>query len=153
AFETLDTQTTVFTDQAGHAHVRIRILPVAPNQTALLQVTDQGTGAYQRTSFLIAQSTRSSPGLFVAADPITFQGPNSAQCASSGSAAVSIFGGVPPYSISASNSAFNVSRSVVDASGASFAIRPTGPCATDTLVITDASGHTVTVSVSNILGT
>jgi hypothetical protein len=40
----------------------IRIASTAPNQTALLQITDIGTGTFQRTSFAIAQSTGSSPG-------------------------------------------------------------------------------------------
>jgi hypothetical protein len=47
-----------------------------------------------------------------------------------------------------------VSREFVAAQGGSFDVRPTGTCLTDVpIVIRDASGHTTTVTVSNIPGT
>ena len=153
--ETLDTQTTVFTDETGRAQARIRILPNAPNQTALLQVTDQGTGAYQRATFVIAQSTGSSPGFFASPDTIEFQGPNASQCAGNEVVAgIFIFGGVPPYTVGSSSSAFTVSRTFIDASGGGFSVRATGQCSSAVpIIVTDSAGHTATITVSNIVGT
>ena len=57
--------------------------PGASNQTALLQVTDLGTETFQRTSFVIAQATGTSPGFFVSPQSATFQGARADQCARS----------------------------------------------------------------------
>ena len=154
ATETLATSVTVVTDQAGLAQARLRVTAGAANQTALLRITDLGSGAFQNASFLIAQSTGSSPGFFVIPDTLTFTGPNNASCASNVSAEAVIFGGVPPYAVSGAGTTFNVSPSVVTYSGGSFGILALGVC-TDGLpvVVQDASGHTATVTVANKLGT
>ena len=60
--ETLSTSITVVSDETGKASARLRATAGAANQTALLQITDVGTSAFQRTSFVISQSTGSSPG-------------------------------------------------------------------------------------------
>ena len=55
------------TDETGIARARIRVTALAPNQTALLQVTDMATGAYRQTSFAIAQFTGNNARLLHAA--------------------------------------------------------------------------------------
>src|SRR5687767_9029767 len=95
--ETLDTSTTVLTDATGTARARIRVFAGAGNQTALLQVTDLTTGAFQRTTFVIAQATGSSPGFFASPEAVTFQGSREDECARFGvTATFFIFGGAPP---------------------------------------------------------
>ena len=71
----------VVTDETGKAVALIRIPPNAQNQTALIQVTDLGTGTFQRTSFAIAQSNGSSPGFAIIPTSIVFQGTLTNQCA------------------------------------------------------------------------
>ncbi len=154
ATETLATTITVATDQAGLAQARIRVTAGAANQTALLRITDVVSGAFQNASFLVAQSTGSSPGFFVIPDTLTFTGPNDASCASNVSAEAVIFGGVPPYAVSGAGTTFSVAPSVVTYSGGSFGILALGVCSSGLpVVVQDASGHTATVTVANELGT
>ena len=155
--ETLDTSVTVVTDERGKASARIRALPAAANQTALLQVTDLVSQSFQRASFVIAQATGTSPGFFVIPETVTFQGIREDVCADSRvSASFFVFGGSPPYSIFSSSSAFFVSRDQVSFSGGSFIVTPNGQCVDEPgapIIIRDASGRTVTATVINIRGT
>jgi hypothetical protein len=154
ATETLDTSVTVVTDELGHAQARVRVTALAANQTALLRVTDLTSGAFQNTSFLIAQTTGTSPGFFTVPDAIKFTGPRADQCASNITADAFIFGGVPPYTVSNSNSAFSVSPSIVPASGGSIDVRALGVCSDGfPIVITDSAGRTAVITVSNVVGT
>ena len=160
--DTLATTVTVNTDETGKVVARIRVPPNAPNQTALLQITDLGTGTYQRASFIIAQSTGSSPGFVVVPDTIVFQGTLTSQCAGTDvKAAVYVYGGVPPYSASTTSSGFTVFPNSVAASGGSFTVTPNGTCVgsqTGTtvtgapIIVADSSGHTATTTAANIAG-
>jgi hypothetical protein len=153
--ETLSSSVTVISDETGKVQARIRATANAANQTALLQVTDIGTGAFQRASFIISQSTGSSPGFFTTPATVTFQGTRLNQCAAFGvSAAVFVFGGVPPYTVSNTSSGFSVTPIVISSSGGNYSITPNGTCVTSTpIIVTDSSGHTATTTVSNIPGT
>lgn len=166
SFETTDpaTQNTTFsssflttTDETGKATARIHVSPGAANQTAVLQVTDIGTGAFQRVSFLIAQSTGSSPGFFTSPSSVTFQGNQTNQCATFGvSAIVTVIGGVPPYTVQTGTSAFAVLPTQVSQSGGSFVVSPNGTCVASPgapIIVTDSAGHTTTTLVANIPGT
>jgi hypothetical protein len=156
--EVLSTVTDVTSDQVGKVQARIRVLSTAPNQTALLQVTDLDSAASQRASFAIAQSTGGSPGFFVTPDELTFVGPNELQCAGNGArATVFIFGGVPPYSVFNSGlNTFNVSLfDPLDHSGAGFDVISRGVCVDPGIPITvsDSAGHTASITVANVRGT
>lgn len=154
--ETLATSITVVSDEAGRAQTRIRATAIAQNQTALLQVTDLASGAFQRTPFVIAQATGTSPGFFAAPSSITFTGPNVDTCASNASADFFVFGGTPPYRVSNASSAFTVSRDFLSFSGDFFTVNARGACVGLPglpIVITDATGRTVTVLVANVPGT
>ncbi|MFZ3322126.1 MAG: hypothetical protein WA190_07115 [Usitatibacter sp.] len=146
----------VVTDETGKAVALIRIPANAQNQTALLQVTDIGTGTFQRTSFVIVQSTGSSPGFFVTPTQITFQGAVQNQCANFGvSASVFVFGGLPPYTVS-NSTPFVVSPNFISSSGGSYSVTPNGSCVAAPglpIVVTDSAGHTATTTVANIPGT
>ena len=151
--ELLAATTTEVTDQAGAIHTRIRALPGAANQTAVLQVTDIGTSAFRRATFSIAQATGSSPGFFTVPSSFTFTGPNNLSCAQGARADVNIFGGTPPYTIGNAGSFFTVNRNFVLASGDSFTVIANGPCAENIPIsVVDAAGRTATVTVSNVLG-
>jgi hypothetical protein len=154
--ETLATNITVVSDEAGRAQTRIRVAAIAQNQTALLQVTDLSTGSFQRTPFAIAQATGTSPGFFIAPASLKFTGPNTDECANGASADFFVFGGTPPYRVSNASSAFKVSRDFLSFSGDSFTVTARGTCVGDPglpIVVTDATGRTVTALVSNVLGT
>jgi hypothetical protein len=152
--EVLATSTTVVSDQAGGVHARIRALPGAANQTAVVQITDLGTNAFRRTLFTIAQATGSSPGFFTVPESIGFTGPNTLSCATGTRADVSIFGGSPPYTIAGGGSAFGLSHSVVTSSGGSFYVVANGVCAENVPIsVVDSAGRTAIVTVSNERGT
>jgi hypothetical protein len=132
------------------------VLPTANNQTALLRIVDLGSGAFQSTSFTIAQATGSSPGFFASPDTITFSGPNDQECASSGSVDVFVYGGTPPYNVSTVGAPYVVSREIVGAAGGSFSVLPRGVCVSQPgspITIQDALGRTTVVRVANVLGT
>jgi len=154
--EDLDTSVTVHTDETGKARARLRVLAGAPNQTALLRITDIGTGAYRETSFTIAQATGTSPGFFATPDSIVFSGLNEDVCATGVEADVYVFGGLPPYAITNVGTPFTISRGFIPASGGSFTVRPTGFCVAEPglpITIADSSGRTTVVNVANVLGT
>jgi len=107
----------VATDETGIARARIRATALAPNQTALLRVTDMGSGAYRQTSFAIAQFTGNTPSFFTLPSAISFTGPYENVCAADAITLVSVFGGVPPYTIAGTLTGYTVNPTVVPASG------------------------------------
>ena len=150
--EVLVASASTTTDELGVARMRIRALPEALAQTALIQITDLGTGAFQRTSFTISQSGNAP--LAAVPDRISFTGPNTLSCATGLTADVIVFGGRPPYQITQPGSVASVSPAVVSTSGGRFSVTANGGCATDASIgIVDTVGATTTVTVSNALGT
>ena len=150
--ETTALSVTTVTDETGIARARVRALDTAANQTAILQITDLGSGAYQRTTVIIARATAEQVGFFTVPTAVTFTGPHNQACASSNlSSEIFVFGGTPPYTISnPAPNAFLTNTSVVNFSGGSFRITPSGICATNiTFAVTDAAGRTTTVTVNN----
>ncbi len=150
------------TDETGMARVRIRVTALAPNQTALLQVTDLATGAFRRASFAIAQFNGNTPAFFTLPSSITLSGPSTAAC-STGSAEVAVFGGTPPYIVIGhrprSPSASTVSprrrrwSPRTAGSSRSTSRAPASAWRTCPIAVTDATGRTLTVTVTNKFGT
>ncbi len=143
------------TDETGVARARMRVAAGAANQTALLQVTDLGTGAFRQTSFAIAQYNGNTPAFFTLPSSITLTGANTDRC-SNGTAEVAVFGGTPPYSVVGASTAFSVTPSSIASSGGKFTVSfvSTFQCIENLPVaVTDATGRTLTVLVTNRLGT
>lgn len=146
---------TVVSDQAGKVQTVLRALPGAPNQTAILQITELGTGAFQRASFTIAQATGPITSFFLSPDSLTFTGPDTLTCASNGSADVHIFGGTPPYTVTNPGPPLAVFPNVVQAGG-SFIVATSGFCISEPglpITVVDAAGRTAVVRVANLPGT
>jgi hypothetical protein len=144
------------TDETGKARAKILATALAPNQTALIRVTDLGSGAYRDTSFAIAQYTGNTPSFFTLPSAITFTGPYTDVCASGASSQVAIFGGTPPYTVVGGSSAFSVLPGVVAASGGTFIVTlaPVPNCLTNAPIgVTDATGRTITLTISSVAGT
>jgi hypothetical protein len=154
--ETLAMSGTTITDETGTARVRLRVSSTAANQTGILQVTDLGSGAFQRATLVIARASATQSAFFTIPTSVTFTGPNSQTCAfGSVATEIFVFGGSPPYMISNSvPDGLLTNTSVIAASGGSVRVTPTGPCLDNAAIgFTDAAGRTVTVSVSNKVGT
>ena len=142
-------------DGSGVVRVRLRVLAGAPNQTALIQITDPETLAFQRVAINIRQAP--GPGgqsFFVVPESVTFTGPFANQCATSPSTSLVIFGGTPPYNV-VPGSPLSVSASVVPTSGTPVTVSSFGAgCFTNIAVtVTDASGRTVIARFTNEPGT
>ncbi|MEO5693679.1 MAG: hypothetical protein ABIQ72_11185 [Usitatibacter sp.] len=149
ATEVLSITGTATSDQSGFASIRVRVLPDALSQTALLQVTDLSSGFTQRASFGIAPSSNAPLNAQPAA--IRFQGVAAGTCATGISADVIVFGGRPPYQISQPGS-FNVAPSVVATSGGRFTVSATGQCTSGSIIaVVDANGATTSVNAINSL--
>ena len=147
--ETLNLSANTTTDDTGTARMRIRVLPEANSQTALLQVTDTSSGFTQRTAITIAPS--SNAPLNAQPGAITFKGTAANTCANNIQADVIVFGGRPPYQVSQPGT-FTVSPTVVATSGGRFTVRATGQCtAGSAIAVVDASGASVTVNAINNL--
>jgi hypothetical protein len=147
---------TVPSDQNGNAVVRMRAIPGAATQTAIVQATDVSTGAYVRGAFVIVSTNNASAAdLVVQPTDAKIAGPDNQTCSSGVATTYYIFGGSPPYTVAPSfPQAVTVSPSVVQTSGAGFTVTTNGACVDPlTIVITDSAGHSVTVTLHNTLGT
>lgn len=147
--EILNLSANTTTDDTGTARMRIRVLPEANSQTALLQVTDTSSGFTQRTAITIAPA--SNAPLNAQPSTITFKGTAPNTCADGIQADVIVFGGRPPYQISRPGS-FQVNPTVLTASGERFTVRAIGQCTSGSAIaVVDANGATVTVNAINSL--
>jgi hypothetical protein len=152
--ETTATTATTTTDSSGTARIRVRALPNATPQTALLQITDVSSGFTQSTSVTIASA--SNAPLNAQPNQVNFIGPNSNSCATGVSADVIVFGGRPPYQITQA-SGFTVNPTTLSTSGSHFTITATGQCTLGgvnptptSIAIVDANGGTTSISVTNL---
>ena len=148
---------TVPTDASGTAVARIRAIPGASQQTAIVQATDVITGAFVRGTFVIVSTNNANAAdLVVVPTTVTFTGPDTQTCSTGVSSTFYVFGGQPPYTVvQAFPQALLLSTSVIPVSGGGFTVTTTGACpfTNDALVITDAAGHTVTATANSAFGT
>ncbi len=156
--EVLSTTLLTSSDQLGLARVRLRVLANAPDQNALIQITDPETLAYQRVVVQVRQFTGTgNPPFFAVPSSLTFTGPFIGRCAENAGTDIAIFGGLPPYTVVNANGVIAISptNSFVGASGGTFSARTFGAtCFTNAPVtITDSAGRTIIVTISNVEGT
>ena len=147
---------TVPADSNGTAVARIRALPGASAQTAIIQATDVSTGAFVRGTFVIVPVTNANAAdLVVLPTTVKITGPDNQTCSSGFPSTYFIYGGQPPYTVSNSfPQAALISPTVVQNSGGGFTVTTQGVCVDPvTFIITDSAGHSVTVTLSNVLGT
>lgn len=147
--ETLAPTGEAITDATGTATIRVRAGQTSVPVTALLDATDEVSGATVRTG--ISVSPAANVPLAVTPTTIVFQGSTANTCASNTSADVIVFGGQPPYSVS-QPAGFFVSPAVVTSNPGRFTVTATGTCSNGSTVgIVDALGSSATVTVTNTL--
>ena len=147
---------TVPTDQNGNAVVRIRANPAASQQLVIVQAKDLTSGTFVRGIFVIYQFLPNGPNqLQVVPDTVTITGPDTLTCSANVSNTFYIFGGKPPYTISNPAPQFvRLAQSFVATSGGGFTLTTLGGCVSPvTIAISDAAGHTATVTLNNNVGT
>jgi hypothetical protein len=139
---------TLNTDHEGKAILRLRVNVDAPTQLATYRVTDIATGTQTDIVFIITQS---NPIDLITLFPesVSFTNGPANQCGS-GTATVFVFGGAPPYTITAS-SPIIVFPQVVQHSGDSFQVsmpanQPTCP-PNPAVFVTDSRGQRVQLTI------
>lgn len=147
-------QIRVRTDQTGKAIVRVRVTNGAPTQLATYRITDIATGVTTDAVFLIVQQAVIDQ-ISVVPETLAFTGASTLRCGT-GTSDVYIFGGSPPYTITAPPG-IAISPTTVDASGGRFAVTmglTAPPCpAPGTIIVTDSRGSLASVAVTNTAGT
>ncbi|HTQ18068.1 hypothetical protein [Mycobacterium sp.] len=150
---------TVVSDQFGVAQVILQAAAGVATQPALLRATELTSGEQQTTQFTIVQTTNCSAVLSVVPSSVTFNGVDSSQCTNNFRADYYVFGGTPPYQVSATPNVPTVvllANVPVTTAGGFFTAITNGTCTgTDgvTLLIVDASGLETTATLNNLPGT
>jgi len=149
--ETLAQTAEATTDATGTATIRVRAGSISFQQTALLDATDEVSGATVRT--VITVSPAGNVPLSANPTTIAFQGSTPNTCANGTSADVIIVGGAAPYSVT-QPAGFLVSPTVVTSNPGRFTVTSTGACSAGSAIgIVDAAGNSTTVNVTNTLST
>jgi len=148
----------VTSDHLGQVIAPFVVNNGAPTQLAIFRIQDVATGVYTDTVFTINGPGAVPPSTLTAIpQTISFTGRNGNECGT-GSADVFVFGGQPPFQVFNSDSAhITVQPTSTGANPPRFTITvttPNPPCLqAEPVVITDATGARVTVSVTTQLGT
>lgn len=145
----------VTSDQNGLAIVRLKANTNAVTGAALIRATDLVTGNQVNGNFVIAQYTDGTGTISVLPNATTIQAYYDDECSSGVSGTLYIFGGTPPYRVV---SEFPNDLPIVGApvltNGGGFTFSTRGVCLLPAVVIvTDATGRTVTATVRNEPGT
>jgi hypothetical protein len=147
---------TVVSDQFGVAQVILQAAAGVNTQPALLRATELTSGNQQTAQFTIVQVTNGSAVLSVVPNSITFTGPDNQTCTNNFRGDYYIFGGTPPYQVSATPSvpiAVALANVPVTVAGGFFTAITNGVCIDPlTLVIVDASGLQTTAILHNVPG-
>ncbi len=137
---------TVITDANGSAAVGLAVNANAPTQIASIRATDVSSGNQITGQFLIQQVTDGGQILSVIPDGLTtINGPSPTECSTGVAVVYHIYGGTPPYQVSAPFAgAVTLSGVPVATNGGSFTATTTGACF-DAMpfAITDATGRTI----------
>ena len=147
--ETLGAVAEATTDATGTATIRVRAGATSIPQTALLDATDEVSGATIRTGITVSPSA--NVPLTASPTTITFQGSTAITCAIGTSADVIIFGGLPPYSVS-QPAGFTISPTLVTSNPGRFTVTANGTCSNGSAIgIVDGTGASTAVTVTNTL--
>jgi len=144
----------VITDANGQAAAGIAVNVNAPTQIAQIRATDVTSGNQITGQFLIQQVTNGGEVLSVIpSDETTITGPDANSCSTGVAVVYHIYGGSPPYQVSAPFAgAVSLSGAPVVTNGGSFTATTTGACFDKMpFAITDATGRTIPSSSSPTL--
>jgi hypothetical protein len=144
---------TVVTDSTGTAAVQIQTTANAPTQSAQIRATDVTTGQALIANFIVQRSTGSNT-LAVIPNTATITTLYNDSCSTGFLVDYYIFGGTPPYTVTASfPTAVLIVPTVVATSGGFFRATTNGTCVNPlTFAIVDAAGKTTTATLNNTPG-
>lgn len=147
-----DTVTTV-SDTTGTVQVFVTVPANAPTQLAVIRTIHIPTGVYADQVFVI-QGANTTTALTAIPATITFTGATTTQCGS-GTADILVFDGLPPYTAVSTNPQVSVTPTTSNTQPGRFTVTAVAStqCFSAPIVITDAAGRRVTVTVSSEAGT
>jgi hypothetical protein len=146
---------TVTADGEGKFTTRIRVASGAPNQVALIKVTDIPTGAYTYRTLAIVLSPPTGSLAIVPTNGIRLTGPNGTLCGF-GSVDVLVFDGQAPYTAFCPNPQIQVANPTSGSQPGkiTFNVGASSVClAAEECVIQDATGSRIIVPVTTEKGT
>ncbi|MEO6748443.1 MAG: hypothetical protein ABI294_02510 [Casimicrobiaceae bacterium] len=146
---------TVTTDNAGLAQVGIQALVNVPTQPAQIRATDLTSGQALIGNFTIVRNQDGSAEITVIPDTATITGLDTATCSSGVIVDYRIYGGTPPYRVTASFPQFiDILNPTVQNSGDFFEVRTNGGCVNPLVFsILDSAGKQTTATLINSPGT
>jgi hypothetical protein len=136
----------VITDANGQASVGIAVNVNAPTQIASIRATEVTSGNQITGQFLIQQVTDGSQVLsMIPSGDTTITGPDANTCSTGVAVVYHIYGGTPPYQVSAPFAgAVSLSGVPVTTNGGSFTATTAGACFDKMpFAVTDATGRTI----------
>ena len=142
----------------GQANVIIRARPTAQPQPAILQVVDVASGLTRRFVFSIGLSSDGNNSITIIPAAQNWVAPFSNACVVGAVSNHYIFGGTPPYTITATNPQFaTFAPSTVFVSGGVVQVAVTGQiCSASDVgtifIVQDAAGRRTNFTVSNRVG-
>lgn len=155
---TLTTTLVSTTGVNGQANVLIRARPTAQPQPAILQVVDVVSGLTRRFVFSIGLSNDGNNSITIIPVAQNWQAPFNDACVVGAISNHYIYGGTPPYTVTATNPQFaTVAPSTVFVSGGAVQVAVTGQiCSLDAtgsvFIVQDAAGRRSNFTVSNQRG-
>ena len=144
---------SVRSDHTGTVTAIIRATANQPTQLGVLRIQEASTGVYMDTVFVIVGGSASAT-IEALPDKFTFTGATTADCGT-GSGTVQVFGGVPPYTASSSNTSLvNVSPTTSGSQPGVFTVTAgnAGLCGDVTVVFTDSLGAHTSITVTTEAG-
>jgi hypothetical protein len=147
---------TVSTDVSGVATVGIQALVNVSTQPAQIRATDLTSGQALIGNFTIVRNQDGSSFITVIPSTATITGPDSAHCPNGVSVDYRIYGGTPPYRVTASfPQAVEIENEPVPASGDAFTAVTNGNFCVNPLTfsILDAAGLQTTATLITTVGT
>jgi hypothetical protein len=145
---------TVTTDATGVATVLVAASVDAPTQPAQIRATDLTSGQERTSSFLVIQNTNGATILTVVPGDATAQGAFNDECTAGARIDYYIYGGTPPYRVTASfPQAVTIVNPTVNVAGGFFEAITNGTCVQPlTFSILDATGRQTTATLNNTPG-
>ncbi len=146
---------TATTNAQGQASVLIRASPTAQPQPAIVQVVDPASGLVRRFVFSIGLSNDGNSNITVIPTSQVWTNPYNDACVANAISSHYLYGGTPPYVITATNPQFaTFGPSTVFTSGGAVQVSVTGSiCGVDSqFIVLDSVGRRTTFQISNNRG-
>jgi hypothetical protein len=149
---------SITSDSTGQIITKIRARASSPTQIAVLRVTDVASNATRDEVFTIASAVSGAGIITAIPSNVGVTGPNSTACATGAAFDIYVYGGRAPYTVrNPWTDILTVTGAPVINNGGRFTVTTTGRVCTQAagvnLIIVDATGREITITIINTVGT